>query len=179
VTIQIKADGTFVYRLDGDPYNDRRIQGTWSAIGPNKIHARSVPVPSPPMVEEAKLPALTMFEVKVLDSDGLPIRPATERPVGFSGDSAIQTDEAGVGAITRCEEFEVTAMDYRGTYRPKDQASNSFHVVLTPDQVTPDTIDEVWVIRGRRLHVLNKDGTINRDMPFTKISRAGERAIFP
>jgi hypothetical protein len=178
VTIQIKADRTFVYRLDGDLYNDQRIEGTWSYVALNKIHATSVTVPTPPLVEEDTLPSETKFQVKVLDSNGAPIQPATVKPVGLAGDSAVQTNDDGVAVIPRCGEFEVTAMDYRGTYRPKDPTSNSFQIVLTPDQMTPDTLDEVWVIRGSKLQVLNKDGTINRDMPFTKISRSRERAIF-
>jgi hypothetical protein len=177
-TIQILPDHTFVYRLDGDLYNDQRYKGEWTWLGPNRMRAKSPPDTSPPSVAESHVPQEREFVVTVSDPMGAVVQGATITPLYPQPGNAAQTNEKGEAAIAPCPEFEVRVFSYIGRHRPSSSSSNRFEVTLSIKQLDAFAIDEEWQIQDGYLYVIEADGSFNRDSGLRKLSKKRERAIF-
>jgi hypothetical protein len=177
-TIQVRPDGTFVYRLDGDLYNDERVAGTWTWLGDGRLRATSPENTTPPTVAETSDPREAGFRVSVVDEHGALVRGAELTPLAPERGAPVATDEAGGAELPRCAEFEVKFQGYRGRYRPKDPASNRFEVTLSNEQLGAWTVDDVWLVRDGTLYVAADDGSFDMELGLRKLSRKQERKIF-
>jgi hypothetical protein len=69
-TIKINRNHTFLYRLNGDLYNDERHSGTWTLVGRNKLHASSRLNRSRLQVMEQRGNQRNDYSIIVLDVNG-------------------------------------------------------------------------------------------------------------
>jgi hypothetical protein len=177
-TIQIRPDGTFVFRFDGDLSNGESVQGTWTWLGDGKMRARSPGDTTPPTVAETSEAGEAGFRVTVVDPSGVLVRGAEITPLAPERGAPMATDEAGGAEIPRCAEFEVKFQNYRGRYRPKDPAANRFEVTLSNEQLGAWTVDTVWWVHDGVLYIAADDGTFDMELGLRKLSRKQERKIF-
>ena len=178
-TIQVRRDHTFTYRLSGDLYNDERHVGGWTWLGGNKIRAVIPPDTSTPSVVETTVVSDADFLVTVVDPQGAVFPGATITPLyPEPGATSTTSNNDGSAVIPRCPEFEIKVLSYVGRYRPKEEASTRFEVVLSIEQMTRFAIDEVWEVSDGQLFILDDDGTRRSTDGLPKISKRRERAIF-
>ena len=177
-TIQIRPDGTFIHRLDGDLYNDERIVGRWTWLGEGKLRAQSPIDASPPMVREDSRPGQSLFTIAVLDEPGAVLPGVTLTPLTPDPGTRIQTDSKGVATLPACNEFEVAYLGYRGRYRPQHHDSNAFELTLSDRQLLSGAIDHVWLVQDGRLHIADAAGVFDMTSGLSRISRTREKAIF-
>ena len=177
-TIQIRPDGTFVYRLDGDLSNGESVQGAWTWLGEGRLQATSPEDTTPPTVAETSDPQEAGFRVTVVDEHGALVRGAEITPLAPERGALVATDEAGGAEIPRCAEFEVKFQGYRGRYSPRDPTANRFEVTLSNEQLGAWTVDDLWLVRDGMLYVAADDGTFDMELGLRKLSRKQERKIF-
>jgi len=174
LTIQIKPDHTFVYRRDGDLFNDERSRGIWSYMADNQL--RGIIAPKPPEVHESTNTEEDRFHVKVVDEAGATLQGALVSPSGASQELTSRTNYDGVAMIPRCDEFEVKFSGFHDVrYRPADSRSNEFTVTIPASSLT---IDETWLMRGSRLYTAKADGSVDKHTYLRRLSLADEKKIF-
>jgi hypothetical protein len=184
LTIQINPDFTFVYRLNGDLFNDQRTKGTWQFVGEDRIRAVSAIVNTEPQVTEAEAKRTDSFLVTLLDAFGGPLAGAKVSGVVNSVSFSREANSEGTVEIPECEQFDLAFSgyggygNYRGTYRIKTLRANVFTITLTKEQMFELYIDEVWQIEKGCLYVVQSDGSVDRDYCLKKLSRKKERKIF-
>jgi hypothetical protein len=174
LAIQVKPDHTFVYRLDGDLYNDQRYSGTWSYTPDNRLH----PIIPPKLfaVHESTDADKDRFRVTVVDEFGAAIQDALVVPAGASRELTSRTNRDGLAVIARCDEFEVRMSGYQDVhYRPANSESNEFTLTIPVDSLA---IDEIWQVKGSRLYITTANGSIDKQAYLRKLSVADERKIF-
>ncbi|MBI4478594.1 MAG: carboxypeptidase regulatory-like domain-containing protein [Acidobacteria bacterium] len=173
-TIQIRPDQTFIYRLDGDLFNDHRVYGTWSHTGNGKIHAVSS-YNDLSEVSERHLPDRPDFLIRVVDPAGATIPGATVSAIGVA-DGESETGFDGIATIPRCAEFEVVVAGFKPVrYRPMNSQSNEFGVTV---DVMTLRVDEVWLILYDNLYIVGSDGSVYWTFSLKKLSPAEEHEIF-
>ena len=177
-TILIRPDHTFVYRLDGDLYNNERFTGTWEYLEKNKLRATSPRDTTPPRVRESADASSMAFAIVVTDEQGAVIQGAQIAPVGLDSASGVETDASGEARLPACDELEVSYASYSGRFRPSAQSFNVFEVTLSAKQLSTWAIDDVWLIDGGELFIEQRDGTFDLQQGLKKLSKAREDAIF-
>lgn len=174
LTIQIKPDHTFDYRLDGDLFNDERYRGTWSYVAENQM--RAIIPPKPPEVHESTHADKNHFRVTVVDEVGATIPDALVVPAGASQELASRTNRDGLTVISRCDVFEVRMSGFQDVhYRPVNGDSNEFRVTIPASSLA---IDEIWRVKGSRLYIAKKNGSIDKQPYLRRLSVADEKKIF-
>lgn len=172
LTININSDHTFVYRLNGDLYNNLKVRGTWKFKGRNRIHAVTPENRTVPNVEEKVSKRDDDFLVIVKDFTG-----AIVAGVGISGIAngsrfSVKTDNDGRALIPKARQFEIAFADfYRGVHMICNSQANEFTVTLTVDQVAGIPVNEEWLIKGNKLFIVRKDGSVNRGHPLVRLNR--------
>jgi hypothetical protein len=69
-------------------------------------------------------------------------------------------------------------LSYRGRFRPSSSAFNVFEVALSANQLSAWAIDEVWLVDGGQLFIVERDGTFDPQQGLERLSKAKEDAIF-
>ena len=177
-TIKINRNGTFVYRLNGDLYNDQRHSGTWTLVDRNKLHASSSLNRSALQVIEKRRSDSANYLVSVLDPNGAGVKGAVIAGRLGRNRFSVTTDDAGQAQIPKCHEFRLAFSDYRGKHGVLNPAAREFTVILTLDQMENWAINETWLIEGNRLYIAAKDGTFDRDYWLDRLSSEQARKIF-
>ena len=117
------------------------------------------------------LAALVIVVAVLFVINGLGLAHGETPVVGTVGGTAVDTPASSDPA-------EIKVLSYVGRYRPKDEASTRFEVVLSIEQMTRFAIDEVWEVSDGQLFILDDDGTRRSTDGLPKISKRRERAIF-
>jgi hypothetical protein len=178
-TIKINRNHTFVYRLNGDLYNDERDSGTWTLVGRNKVHASSPLNRSRLQVAEERGNASDDLLVTVLDqTSGGTVKGAVISAYVDGRRISATTDDSGFIHIARCREFRLAYRDYRGRHRIRDLSARRFTVTLTFDQLANWAINETWLVEGNRLYIAGEDGTFDRTSWLDRLSNRQARKIF-
>ena len=177
-TIQIRPDHTFIYRLDGDLFNDERYSGTWEYLGGNKFHAVIPENQTTPLVKEESVEGRADFQLQVSDSSGALIPGVTITSISTKEIKKAITNDSGTATIVHCDEFEVSFGSYRGKYRPLRTGANTFKVVLTVEQTSALSVDDVWLVEKNYLYIGGDDGKFDRRRGYKKLSQSQEEKIF-
>jgi hypothetical protein len=177
-TIQIRPDHTFVYRSDGDLFNDERYFGTWVYLGADKFHAVIPENHTPPQVKESSVEGRTDFQLQISDRNGQLITGVTIAAIGTAENKKAVTGDRGMASIARCDEFEISFASYRGKHRPRRKDANTFEIILTVEQTSALALDDVWLVERNKLYIAGEDGKFDKRRAFKKLSRAQEEKIF-
>ena len=175
--IQIRADGTFQHLFDGDLYNNERTGGTWKLIGHNRIKAWS-PEPLPPVITE-KAGSGENVIFAVMDSQGATVPGATITLATKDGSISCSTDDTGSCRLHPSGySFTVYVGRYSSEYQIKDRNSKVFEIVLPAKLLTPDVLNDIWVIERNTLY-FEREGKIDRDYGLRRVNKSKALKLFP
>ena len=177
-TIKINRSHTFIYRLNGDLYNDERHSGTWTLVGRNKLHASSPLNRSRLQVMEQRGNERNDYSIIVLDVNGAVVKGAVISGRADGRTFSLTTDDSGFVRVPKCYEFRVAFLDYRGKHRIRNSSSRQFTITLTVDQMANWAINETWLVEGNRLYIAADDGTFDRARWLDRLPNEQARKLF-